>query len=120
LLEADLVRKVGGSAPVVSLQDADLHGTSLTADDLHGATLSLADLHGAILLGTDLSGADLFGADLSDAFLFDADLSDADLIEAHGWTEDQLSEAKSLKGATMPNEQKYEDWLKDKEGGKNE
>jgi hypothetical protein len=26
--------------------------------------------------------------------------------------------SKSLEGATMPNGQKYEDWLKDKEGGK--
>jgi hypothetical protein len=39
-----------------------------------------------------------------------------------GVTEEQLEAAKSLKGATMPNGQEYEDWLKSKgrgEDGKN-
>jgi hypothetical protein len=39
------------------------------------------------------------------------------------WTDDQLDAyrldaAKSLEGATMPNGQKYEDWLKSKGSGK--
>jgi hypothetical protein len=29
---------------------------------------------------------------------------------------EKLAECKSLKGATMPNGQQYEDWLKDREG----
>jgi len=31
---------------------------------------------------------------------------------------DQLRAARSLEGATMPNGQKYEDWIKDIEGRK--
>jgi hypothetical protein len=47
-----------------------------------------------------------------------ASLREADLSGAKGWTEEQLSEARSLEGATMPNGQKYEDWLKDRENHK--
>jgi hypothetical protein len=90
LVEADLVSKVGGSAPVIKLAGADLSLANL--DD---ADLRFANLHGA-----KLKGADLIGANLQDA---------------EGWTEDQLSEAETLKGATMHNGQKYEDWLKDRE-----
>jgi len=31
-----------------------------------------------------------------------------------------LATGEPLEGATMPNGQKYEDWLKDREGGKND
>jgi len=62
------------------------------------------------LRGTDLRAADLSGADLSRAYLIDADLSGAE-----GITNEELeSQTASLEGATMPNGQKYEDWLKDK------
>jgi hypothetical protein len=57
---------------------------------------------------------DLKQADLSEVKLSDADLSGANLSEARGWTEEQLTAAKSLEGATMPNGQKYEEWLKSK------
>jgi uncharacterized protein YjbI with pentapeptide repeats len=60
--------------------------------------------------GADLSFANLIGADLSDAVLGRAHLSNA-----RGVTEEQLTEAKSLQGAIMPNGQKYEDWLKRRE-----
>ena len=53
--------------------------------------------------------------------LCDTDLSEYDLSETEAGAEatpityEQLEQdAKSLKGATMPNGQKYEDWLKDK------
>jgi len=59
-----------------------------------------------------ISFCQLFKADLSDADLSDADLRGADLSEANGVTNEQLSAAKSLEGATMPNGQKYEDWVK--------
>jgi hypothetical protein len=66
----------------------------------------------------------LNGADLSGANLEGADLTKADLSDAEGWYEEQLTAAATLQRATMPNGQKYEDWLKDKEGrkedGKNE
>ena len=43
-------------------------------------------------------------------------MSGADLSDAAGVTKKQLEQAKSLKGATLPNGQKYEDWLKEREG----
>jgi hypothetical protein len=44
-----------------------------------------------------------------------AELSYAELSQATGVREGQLVAAKSLEGATMPNGQTYEEWLKDKE-----
>jgi hypothetical protein len=44
----------------------------------------------------------------------DATLDRADLREARV-TEEQLTECKALENATMPNGQKYEDWLKSKD-----
>jgi uncharacterized protein YjbI with pentapeptide repeats len=119
-----------------NLHGANLSGASLFGADLgageawKGADLSDADLSGALLFdatltGVDLSGADLSGAALDGADLLEpgfnkgADLSGADLSNATGWTEAQLSEARSLKGATMPNGQKYEDWLKSKDQEEN-
>ncbi len=49
-------------------------------------------------------------ADLSSAVLSEAHLNRANLSYAQGVTNDQLAEAGSLKGATKPNGQKYEDW----------
>ena len=74
--------------------------------DLSSANLRGADLGGAILMFADLSGADLSGANLSYAHL----------EGARGISEEQLDkQCKLLIGATMPNRQKYEDWLKDRE-----
>jgi uncharacterized protein YjbI with pentapeptide repeats len=85
LWEADLVHRVGGSAPVIDLG------------------------------GADLSGANLGFAFLSFADLREADLSRADLSWAKGVNNEELDQqAYSLEGATMPNGQKYEDWLKSK------
>jgi uncharacterized protein YjbI with pentapeptide repeats len=115
------------------LDDADLREAKLSDIDLggaylSGADLSYADLRGASLVnaelqrkdelnlsGANLSGANLSGADLSGADLSGASLSGTNLYEATGWTEEQLRQARSLKGATMPNGQKYEDWIKDRE-----
>jgi uncharacterized protein YjbI with pentapeptide repeats len=85
-----------------------------------------ADEHGGILIGVNLSssvhwgGADLREAilrevDLSRAILGRADLRGANLRSAIVIGE-QVVQAHSLEGATMPNGQKYEEWLKDKEG----
>jgi uncharacterized protein YjbI with pentapeptide repeats len=74
--------------------------------DLAGANSRDADLGGATLTGADLNGADLRGANLSYARL----------DFARGISEEQLHEqCKLLVGATMPNGQMYEDWLKDRE-----
>jgi hypothetical protein len=49
---------------------------------------------------------------LSDAYVYQTDLS-----EAEGISNEKLEQqAGFLGGTTMPNGQKYEDWLKDKEG----
>ncbi len=75
------------------------------------------DLSEAKLSGANLSKANLNRANLSKANLRYADLSGADLRGAVGITNEELEQqAKSLKGATMPNGQKYEDWREDKEG----
>jgi uncharacterized protein YjbI with pentapeptide repeats len=132
LKEADLRKAHLGEAHLVNtnlsharLREADLERADLRGADLHGAKLSKAVLSGA-QLGPPEEGepnstpADLSGADLSDADLSDADFSDADLSGAKGVTEKQLELAQSLKNATMPNGQKYEDWLNSRgEDGEN-
>jgi pentapeptide repeat protein len=87
---------------IVSLDQADLSGAYLS-----GAYLSVADLRRAHLEEAHLSGAELF----------EADLRYANLSEAKEWTKEQLLAADSLAGATMPDGQKYEDWLKSKVSG---
>jgi uncharacterized protein YjbI with pentapeptide repeats len=120
-----------------NLSDASLRFAHLREANLSDANLSGADLYRANLSGANLGGgltenkrltepANLSGADLSSADLSGADLSGAtNLLGAQGIiTNEELDQqAKSLKGATMPNGQKYEDWLKSKnreEGGKND
>jgi len=116
---------------VLDLSGADLSGAVLSTASLRGANLFEANLEGAYLHGaylreadlssTDLEGADLSYADLSGAYLYGANLSSANLRAANlggakGWTEEQFTQAGSLEGATMPNGQKYEEWIKDQEG----
>jgi uncharacterized protein YjbI with pentapeptide repeats len=119
----------------VNLDSFDLQGTDLSGADLtdaylawsflrnarlKGANMQGADLHGDTNLSqADLRNADLSGAILRGATLTNADLRGANLTNAEGLSEEQLAEVKSLEGATMPNGQKYEDWLKDKEERKN-
>jgi uncharacterized protein YjbI with pentapeptide repeats len=101
----------------VDLSGADLASAGLYHTDLNGAILSGAILNEAELKGADLSGADLRGALLVEANLRNASLFRADLSDAYGYTQKQLAQAGSLEGATMPNGQKYEDWLKSKDRG---
>jgi uncharacterized protein YjbI with pentapeptide repeats len=110
------------------LSGADLRGaylawTKLDETNLKGAKLQGANLSGdTSLRNTNLKGASLQGAnlsgevDLSNANLESVNLEGANLEGAEGVTDQQLAAAKSLEGATMPNGQNYEDWLKDKEG----
>ena len=109
----------------IALPDAKLSGANLRDANLRNANLSSAnltrtDLRVAYLSGADLSyarldEANLRGADLREADLRRANLSMANLSETEGIANEELDQqAKSLKGATMPNGQKYEDWLKDK------
>ena len=104
----------GADLAEAHLEGTDLSGAHLGSADLRGAYLNDASLSGAYLYDTDLRGADLSGADLSDAGgrfesgarlvrtrLDGADLGGADLTNARV-TEEQLREAASLAGATMP------------------
>jgi uncharacterized protein YjbI with pentapeptide repeats len=68
----------------------------------------------ADLTRADLTGADLSDANLSKANLFHANLSKTKLSGVSEVTEPQLQEVISLEGATMPNGQKYENWIKSK------
>ena len=109
------------------LEDANLSAAFLAEADLSGANLANVDLSNAEWIykqdpllrerGAGLSNADLRDADLQGANLTNANLSGANLKGADV-TEEQLAKCKSLDGVTMPNGQKYEDWLKDKESRK--
>jgi uncharacterized protein YjbI with pentapeptide repeats len=97
-------------AAITDLSAADLSGANLSGADLSAADLSDADLDRADMVDASLKGADLKRADLSKALLWSADLTEAD-----GITNEELDQqAASLEGATMPNGQKYEDWLQSK------
>jgi uncharacterized protein YjbI with pentapeptide repeats len=133
------------------LRGADRRGAYVSRANLHGATLgsnaalgpdyavgaadlSYADLSEANLSEADLSVTDLTGVNLRQDALGDADLSEADLSEANlenarQVTNDQLAEAYSLEGATMPDGQTlksgdnptgstFNEWLKSKGRGK--
>jgi len=137
LREAKLIR---GGRSVVNLTNADLQGAELRGADLNSINLEGADLTGADLTGTNLSytylhstqleRANLQRADLTTAVLNDAkdtddppaNLQGADLTSAvlkgAKVTDEQLAKCKTLKGATMPNGQKYEDWINSKGLGK--
>jgi len=100
------------------LSEADLRDANLRNAELRKTDFFLANLSDANLSHALLNRANLSGADVSDANLSDAILSDADLSGAKGITNEELAQqARNLEGATMPDGQKYEDWLKDREGG---
>lgn len=105
--EADLVRvNLRGAY----LAEANLQGASLWGGNLQKAHLLEANLQGAYLIEANLQGAILWRANLQGALLIEANLEGANLWEAHVLP-DQLLEAKSLEGATMPDGSKYEEWV---------
>jgi len=92
---------------------AELTAAGLPEDRIEQAIRGPTDLTGA-----DLSFAQLNGVDLSNANLSQANLHAANLDGALGTTNELLEQqTKSLKGATMPNGQKYEEWLESKGRG---
>jgi hypothetical protein len=108
-----------------NLVTANLQGTNLYKANLQGATLSGANLQGANLykanlLGAHLEwanlkevhlhGADLRAADLDGANLQGATLSGASLQGARQLTVEQLRQADSLRGATLPDGTKLPDF----------
>jgi uncharacterized protein YjbI with pentapeptide repeats len=114
LYEADLIGKVvideSGERQVIEatidlhtadLIDAYLSGAILTNANIN-AILANADLSDAYLFGTILHGAILVNAGLSGAYPHGAYLGGADLSGAEGWTNEQLAQAYTLVGATLP------------------
>jgi uncharacterized protein YjbI with pentapeptide repeats len=118
-----------------SLRQAKLNGANLRGAELRGdpdqsgddANLSEANLSEANLSEADLSYDNLSSANLQGANLTDADLTGAILSNAKA-TSEQLAEAKSLEGATMPDGQTLKgdnnpdgptlkEWLKSKGKG---
>jgi uncharacterized protein YjbI with pentapeptide repeats len=121
LIQTDLSRaNLSGAV----LGQAVLIWADLSEADLSGSLCSRANLSAAVLRGVDLSGArlskaDLSRADLSGAKLSKVSLNEANLSDVKGFTNEELEQlVASLEGATMPNGQKYEDWIKDREGRK--
>jgi Pentapeptide repeats (8 copies) len=98
----------GADMKGANLRDAKLNNVNLSGADLSGADLSNANLNGASLVNADLQRKDelkLSGADLSSADPKDADLTGADLRGVKGVNKEKLkAQAKSLKGAAMPEE----------------
>jgi uncharacterized protein YjbI with pentapeptide repeats len=114
---ADLVANLpNADLSSARLIGADLSEANLFSADLSDANLIGAELSDAVLLKANLSNADLDNANLIGANLIGADLRGADLRGAEGITNMELDrQAASLEGATMPEGQKYEDWLKNKD-----
>jgi hypothetical protein len=128
------------------LDGADFGEASLFDTDFTEAHLRDAYFDRSMIYGTDFGGADLkraafdyavLGPDASTQYLIEdveeqgLDFSAADFTDAHlqgadftgsvGVTEEQLHEqARSLKGAIMPDGQKYEDWLENRKGNEDD
>jgi uncharacterized protein YjbI with pentapeptide repeats len=84
------------------LSNADFSNANLSDAHLVGANLSDANLRMADLSDAKLS---LYGAD--EAHMRDTNLSDANLRGAWGLTDEQITAAESLEGATMPDGSKH-------------
>jgi uncharacterized protein YjbI with pentapeptide repeats len=96
----------GAELSNVELQGANLYrvnlsGTELWKANMGEANLNRANLSGANLREANLGKADLTGANLMRTFLAEANLKGAKV------SYQQLKQAKSLKGATMPDGKKH-------------
>jgi uncharacterized protein YjbI with pentapeptide repeats len=108
----------GANLQASSLGSADLESAILLGANLRGAFLTLANLRGAILLAANLEGVSLVMADLVGADLQGVNLESANL-EGAAVSAEQLTQAQSLAGATLPDgtklsednwEAEFEEW----------
>jgi uncharacterized protein YjbI with pentapeptide repeats len=108
----------------INLVEADLSDTRMFGANLLLANLRRADMSRAVLMSSNTDSIPLPRSSVTENYSFDSpgpknanlrltDLREVDLTDAYV-SEEQLLSAASLAGATMPNGQKYEDWLKDK------
>jgi uncharacterized protein YjbI with pentapeptide repeats len=91
------------------LSEATLIQKEEGANEEHVPTQPVISLSGADLIGANLSRAELSGAYLRGVELRGAKLSRT-LV-----TTNPLGQVKSLEGSTMPDGQKYEEWIKSRE-----
>jgi uncharacterized protein YjbI with pentapeptide repeats len=123
LSEADLSSAI--------LDEANLREANLTDADLRDAQVGMPNVLVGMFSTTNLENVNLNGANLEGLH----DITDArreqeltkeviavlgEMLEQKAKSREERGEelsrvAKSLEGATMPNGQKYEDWLKDRE-----
>jgi hypothetical protein len=92
--EATAIPLHGADLSAVDLSNFHFEGDNLENINLRAANLRDARLEGTILTGANLREADLTGAVLSTSF------------------EELAQQVACLEGATMPNGQKYEEWIK--------
>jgi uncharacterized protein YjbI with pentapeptide repeats len=95
------------------LRYVHFRGIDLSAANLQKTNMSMADLGDANLAYTRLDGAQMNGADLSGADLEKASLAETSLIRANlrgaqNLTDEQFSGISRLRGATMPDGQRYD------------
>lgn len=105
-------RLSGANLQYANLMGANLQKADLTGANLQHASLMDANLQDAVLHRASLQDADLFGAELRGAVLIDADLEGSNLMFANlhlghlvatrSHVIKQLSQAKTLARATMP------------------
>jgi hypothetical protein len=86
----------------IDLRDTYLVGANLSRADLQHAILSDAILMFTNLSNANLANINLQGADMHNSNLTGANLAGANLRDVTGLTSGQLSQARSLAGATMP------------------
>jgi hypothetical protein len=126
LYEAELIKVFfhpGSTTPstIISLDDTDLRGINLGSSiglntsnsygfyptgEPNGCNLSSINLQGANLKDASFKNANLKDANLRSTYLGSADFSGANLQGAYV-SKEQLMQAKSLKGATMPDGSKH-------------
>jgi uncharacterized protein YjbI with pentapeptide repeats len=113
LAEANLAKSdlSGANLRWANLRNADVMVGGLIGATLHGANLRWADLSWADLRRADFEAANLRGAELRGVDLRQAKLDQADLRRANlEWAKvspEQLGQAISLDGATLPDGSEY-------------
>ncbi|MCI0395302.1 MAG: pentapeptide repeat-containing protein [Chloroflexi bacterium] len=138
--EGCVILLIGADLRGADLTDALLEGAELRMTDLRKANFSIASLVDASLEATNLKEADFEGADMAGVYLGEANLAQANLAWANlAWANlefanleganlenanldnavltratvdpENLITARTLKGTTMPDGTKYEDWM---------
>ncbi|HYA99109.1 MAG TPA: ABC transporter permease [Ktedonobacteraceae bacterium] len=87
----------------IDLSDTNLTGANFSASDMRNVDLRFTTLVGVNFSGANLTGADLSGADMHNVDVSGANLAGANLMGVTGISLEQLIQARSLAGTTLPN-----------------